>query len=768
MNRSIIWLLTGAFLFVSPGKTQAQVALLSEDFDLVTAPELPANWAATGLGWATSTASSSTGSGANNLAHTGGSIGAIDTPEFDFSGYVSGSLTYLARRTSSYPQDSLVVFASTDGGTTYPFEVSSLGQALPGATSSYESILLSLPADVFNQSSVRFRFVAFGGSTGGSNMRLDDVLLLAVPDSTTSPPPSSQSSIGFQSAFSAVLESTSTDPISIDLVAADTLQGVQFALSWSSPLISLLAVDRGPAIADSSSWQLDWAISNDSLKVILLGNGLNGLLPGGYQNLFSVRFQASSLSGGIADTVQLSLSDALGSVSHPAGLDAGLTISMDAHEIVVQPPGAFLQLSTDLIEFGSVKVDSTAVRTVGISNPLGSKDLLISAIVSDNMLFNAVDSVLTVAPDQTVVLSIEFTPSEIQFGDQKGTLSLLHDGLNGPTATIGLSGFGIAGRGDVDSDGLVDVLDLVIGIDVSLQRLSLPAVVTARIDLFPFPQGDGQIDVRDLTVLTQAIVRDNWPDNQTLPATGAAPKAVVSGTSGYSDAANAVTLLFESKGGSTYDVFLNTFVALRGFEFSLSDISGVSSVSDGRIHESAVNKSNFSGITESFYDQKAHIFRSVLASSETAPISPGLHGLGQIELNNGSERPNITYSTAVNIDRERIPVFTDAISIGRQVLLDVPSKSPILGSPYPNPFVVGPHNSVTIPVTLGDLTVRPQLEIYDLLGRRLFVQSVELEAREIEWSPNDPDTEISPGLYFIRLTAGKRSVTRTITVVRGT
>ena len=87
-----------------------------------------------------------------------------------------------------------------------------------------------------------------------------------------------------------------------------------------------------------------------------------------------------------------------------------------------------------------------------------------------------------------------------------------------------MGGRGTGGRGGADSDGLVDVVDLVLGIDYALGRLEPSASEIARVDVYPFSSGDGQTDVRDLTVLAEAIVANAWPDGVGLPSSNAASK----------------------------------------------------------------------------------------------------------------------------------------------------------------------------------------------------------------------------------------------------
>lgn len=173
-----LWLLV-VFLFfgVCVAAAQDSTAVLAEDFDSVVFPDLPRGWRSSGTGWSTSDAVPSSGSGHNNLMHTGIVAGYALLPPVDLSRMTSATITYLARRTSAYRQDRLVVRASTDGGVTFPITLLPAGAALPQADGVYARISASLPAALLGVPGVVIRFEALGGDNGGANMRVDDVLV---------------------------------------------------------------------------------------------------------------------------------------------------------------------------------------------------------------------------------------------------------------------------------------------------------------------------------------------------------------------------------------------------------------------------------------------------------------------------------------------------------------------------------------------------------------------------------------------------------------
>ena len=167
-------LLLLAMLLMCSAPADGQVStLLLESFDSVTAPDIPPGVSENDVTWKTSSSSASPGSGANNLVHTGSTPGQAILGPIDLSAQTEATLTYWARRTASYPADSLIVRFSKDGGITFPHLFSSGG--LPATASTYEQVSINLDASVLGFSNVFLQFEGRGGSSSGSNMRIDDI-----------------------------------------------------------------------------------------------------------------------------------------------------------------------------------------------------------------------------------------------------------------------------------------------------------------------------------------------------------------------------------------------------------------------------------------------------------------------------------------------------------------------------------------------------------------------------------------------------------------
>ena len=152
----------------------------TQNFDAVTAPDLP-------VGWATTTNRSQSGdfmsatsaySQPNAVLSTNATIPQyLLSPLFDFSDLEAESLIFFEKRSTTHNSD-LVIEASTDGGTIFPFMV---GDTLknPGVTS-YVMRSLKLPTSLSNQQSIQLRWRVVGNGTGGSGtIRFDDINVTA-------------------------------------------------------------------------------------------------------------------------------------------------------------------------------------------------------------------------------------------------------------------------------------------------------------------------------------------------------------------------------------------------------------------------------------------------------------------------------------------------------------------------------------------------------------------------------------------------------------
>ncbi len=486
-------LLAIAAIAISAERASAQDVRLSESFDLISTPALPTGWSGA---WATSSSSSSNGSGANNLVDTGTGAASVTTPEFDLTGAGAAILSYSARRTSSYPAEAVAVVFILPSGE-YP--AGNIG--LPQATSSWVELSFAVPGEVLDQAGVRIRFESSGGGSSGANARIDDVTV-----SVSGAPPTG-GVFGFGSASLDVLAGSSGVllPLPMNWSGPDSLQGLQFSIGMSNQDATLTGIQRGSALLDLSAWTL----SRESESVLLISNDSGGLSPGLFDPLLSLVFDFTD----VLDTtvVTLDISGLIGALAVPDGDDAGLSASLASTTIRILPRVGVFEVA-DSLQLGSVQVGDTGSSSLWLFNR-GTATLSIDQISTGKPAFSISPGFASIPAGDSVEVTVSFTPSTTDLGPQE-TL-LLYDGA----AQTVVTAYGQASWGDATDDGIVDVGDIVYGIDVVLGRVLPIGQVASSLDLFPFPAGDGSIDIRDLTVLTQAVLRGQWPNAIALPTT---------------------------------------------------------------------------------------------------------------------------------------------------------------------------------------------------------------------------------------------------------
>ena len=727
--------------YFSPAFGQ-DVPFFQEDFDGVTPPVLPFGWLDSLEEWSTSSSVASSGSGGNNLTIAGSQAAALHTPSLNLSGLTSGSIEYLARRTSTYPQDSLIVFASTDGGGSFPITLLDRGESLPSADGSYELISMAVPASLLGEGDVVLQFVALGGTTSGSNIRIDDVMITGEGD-----PTAGNSVFGFSTSASTLDPSTGIAevPVFLDFENVESLQGLQLQAGWDVSELIVASLVPGPAVSSSADWSLSFNTDGNQLTAVLLGNEGVSLGTGLYDPLFTIQFSLSGSSASLE--ANLSVDAVIGALAVSTGDDAGLLLGQDSHTITLDPGDAVFSPDATELDAGQVSVGNIAEVFLTVSNT-GNTDLVISDVTSSNELFSLFPTAATVSPGSSQAFTIAFTPSFLEFGFQTTTLTFAHNADGGSTP-IQVTGIGTGGRGDASQDGLVDVLDLVLGIDYVLGVVLPDPTQAISTDLFPFELPDGSLDVRDLTVLSQGILAGSWPDGLPLPTT---PPALAA--TGKVDL-HVQPLVSETE--ST--LFLSTDAPFRAIQLSIK--------MDVPLAEPIIPVDMDPGLTTQWlYDAWAGELRVLAVRMDGGSLDPGNYPLVTFPGVPKSYSMQLTSGTAILEGPQRVPLtWLDAADTQVEETKEV--SVDLVGIPYPNPFEVGHGRVLHIPLTLFEQQV-VQGEVFDLLGRQVYqMESRALERGEhmLTWNGLDTyDQQVAAGLYLVRLTTNDRSLTRLVTV----
>lgn len=545
----VLALFQGAIINVT-----AQVTFFEELFD-ASGGAIPPTIAEIGPGWSVDDGSSSSGSGAFNLSHTG------TTPARTVMGPVrleiatSATLSWLARRTGTYEQDSLSVHvgASIQG----PFAtLAPPGDALPAATSSWSALSLSIPDSLLG-GPIYVVWDALGGNSGGSNLRLDDVRVTGSADLSLV-----TGALGFSVAgqdIGVLADDTSAPnepavqvPLDLSFPGPDSLAGLQFDVTWDRSWLSDAGISPGPALADSTLWAIHTSTpAPQTFRVLVTPRSPSSgaaLQAGLHPGLVTLTFGAAPPAS--TDSVRVTLTDVIASAAAPDGHDILLPegervflarfVAATAHFSLGDDGGSELtgngapaRTTLAPTPTGSTGVVTVYVRNRDSSDHAGSgsdtgsagSPLTVDSLRLSHDLFTLhvpdgsggagepLPTPFTVSPADSAGIAIAFQPSPTRFGFITAELILFHSAPSSPD-TLLVHGTGTGGRGDTDQDGAVDVADIVRGVDMAL---GLTGLDLDRFDLFPFPVGDGAIDIRDITVATQAVMNNAWPDDVSLP-----------------------------------------------------------------------------------------------------------------------------------------------------------------------------------------------------------------------------------------------------------
>jgi hypothetical protein len=278
---------------------------------------------------------------------------------------------------------------------------------------------------------------------------------------------------------SITLTSTGTAPVTVDSAnlsgSGFTVSGAAFPLTLAPNQTATLTVQFDPAQSGAASGSIT-LVSNSSSGLIstisLSGTGvpvLTGLtcnsasLTGAGNDACTITLNAAAASGGF--TVNLASSSS--SITVPATVTVGskatsatfsatvsaassataVTLTASAgsatQSFVVQlgtaSPGLTINATT--IAFGEVSLNSPATQSVSLTST-GSEPVTVSlaTVVGAGFTISGASFPLTLNPNQTATLNVEFDPTTA--GDVTGTLTIVSTALSNPTDIITLTGTG--------------------------------------------------------------------------------------------------------------------------------------------------------------------------------------------------------------------------------------------------------------------------------------------------------------------------------------
>ncbi len=713
-------LLTVLLFWVTPAG--AQTTFFSETFDSVVEPDLPSTVISTDASWKTSDSSPSPESGGNNAVHTGAGHGDLVIGPIDLSAALSSTFSYWARRTSSYSADSLFVRAGTDGST---FGTLLFGGGLPAASSSWEQINVTVPGNLIGEESVYLLFEGRGGSSSGSNMRIDDVLIEGTAD-----PSAMETSFGFQSSTDTWELSSSQFAIPIDLEwpGPDSMQGFQFSLNWDAAVVSVDSVSLGPSAGYGNDWLVSSYLDSGNGSIAAVRINSAGLAPAPYPGLLHLHLSATAPLPATEVQTPLTISGLLATTNAADAAELSLPDGVRSFSLILQPSFASLAFSSEWVDFGSVAAGDSVLVQIDVSNPTGSAPLELAWTAPPSGPLNPVPTLPSSIPfGESAALDLWLRPQMIDGGQQSGTITILHNTASSAT-DLSWVALVIGGRGDADGDGAFDVADVIESLDGTVDPASISAAELPRHDLHPFPDGNGQLDIRDITVAIQAILRNQWPDGSELPVPpagsagkGASIPLVVAGDS----------------------LWIASPVALRGVQIELKAESLTIIAAKG-------------ASSGSWSDPVTGTHRLISLAGADSEFASGYQLVAVLEQTDSAvpfslgQPLSLVSGMAVDAYGSKIPLY-----------LEVSDDLPTLPLPnwgsfavYPNPLPLGSRLHLDLPI--AEIT---HIELFDAVGRRLWSDS------EIpQFIP--ADSFQTPGTYFVRVSSNKGQATKSVVAFR--
>jgi hypothetical protein len=292
--------------------------------------------------------------------------------------------------------------------------------------------------------------------------------------------------------------------------------------------------------------------------------------------------------------------------------------------------------------------------------------------------------------------------------------------------------------GDINSDGYLDILDLIMVIDHIMSLDSLEENEFSRGDIAPWPLGeptprsDGFVNVQELSLIQNIILTGYYPSG--LPI-GDMPNPIIT-KSNSSDVAE--VKIYVNENG--IEAYLNSTVGIRGAQVEFSNIT---SDPNGMVINTDLGQGFY------YYVSGDEILRTLLYDPlGEKQIEPGEHLMAEMPFKLGNpEDVTLENIILVDVNREKL------LNIQVEIFYGEPPSIPLeysLYQNYPNPF----NPATTIEFGLAEDVGNAKLTIYNALGEKvaeLVNSSLAAGTYKFQWNAINAAT----GMYIYELRTDK-------------
>ena len=298
---------------------------------------------------------------------------------------------------------------------------------------------------------------------------------------------------------------------------------------------------------------------------------------------------------------------------------------------------------------------------------------------------------------------------------------------------------GIPSFGDVNGDGYLDILDLIMVVDHIVGRDSLSGDYFTRADISPWlegtpaPEPDGLVNVQDLSLIQNIILTGIYPDDS--PNGGGNNSPIVK----LSDDYDAKVIFYVNKAGIS--VYIDNKVNIRGCQFELNSIN-----------KNPDNMFVSKNLGKGYYSRTNSLLRALLYDRQAEKyIAAGKNFVADIPMQ--IEKPEeVTVEKVILVDINKNRLERTEVEIVYGAAPELPLDY-ILYQNYPNPF--NPNTTVKFQVPQSCYV---KIIIYNMLGqevKKLFSEKITRGTYSAQWDGLNGDGErMASGTYIYRIIAG--------------